>query len=127
MIPGNEALMKTSSLRRWCKPRTILVISNICESPARTLEVVSGIRATGARVFLVQLPGLSYSTRHPYLVLDWATRVDQASGDGTHQAVLWAEILSEVTVLKNVAIERVAALAESLGADQVVLTTPTIG
>src|SRR4051794_14646453 len=124
--------MKASYLRRWCKPRTILVISNLAENPAHTLEVVTGIRGTGARVFLVQLPGPAYTTpglgrNLPFLLSESRAIAEPRCGNGNRQAFLWAEILSEVTVLKNTPIKRIPALADSLGADLVVLTAPEIG
>lgn len=110
----------------------ILVISNRSENPAHTLEVVTRIRATGARVFLVQLPGPVKTTRgpacdFPFLVTDTRTASEEQSANGARQAFLWAEILSEVTVVKNTPIERIPALADSLGAELVVLTTPAVG
>src|SRR5437016_1268982 len=109
--------MKTSSLRRWCRPKTILVISNRSESPAYTLEVVSRIRATGARVFLVQLPAVTYSVQGhggnlPFLLANMQTTAVGEGVDGKRQAFLWAEILSEVTVLKNTPVERIPVLAD---------------
>jgi nucleotide-binding universal stress UspA family protein len=128
----HEVHMKTSFLRRWCRPKTILVISNRAESPAHTLEVVSRIRATGARIFLVQLPGVTYSMQGPgsnrlFLIPNSQATAAEQGVDGTRQAFLWAEILSEVTVLRNTPIERISVLADSLGAELVVLTTPTVG
>jgi nucleotide-binding universal stress UspA family protein len=86
----------------------------------------------GARVFLVQLPGVSYSmpgpgSDLPFLLANTQTMGAEQGVDGTRQAFLWAEILSEVTVLKNTPIERIPVLADSLGAELVVLTTPAIG
>jgi nucleotide-binding universal stress UspA family protein len=124
--------MAVNSLRRWCKPRMILVISNRSENPAHTLEVVTRLRATRAKLFLVQLPG-TVDTMHgpvhdlPSLVTDTPTTADGNSGYGARQAFLWAEILSEVTVVKNMPIERIPAFAESLAAELVVFTTPAVG
>jgi nucleotide-binding universal stress UspA family protein len=124
--------MKVNSLRRWCRPRMILVISNRSENPAHTLEVVTRIRATRAKVYLVQLPGPVNSMRgsvhdFPFLVTDTRTTAEEPSVNGTRQAFLWAEILSEVTIVKNTPIERIPALADSLGAELVVLTIPAVG
>jgi len=124
--------MNTRFLRRWCRPRTILAISNLAEYPAHTLEVVTRIRATGARVFLVQLPSQVKSARgfdrdSPFLLADARKCPEHYSVNRARQAVLWAEILSEVTIVKNTPIERIPGLAESLGAELVVLTTPAVG
>ena len=124
--------MTVNSLRRWCKPRMILVISNRSENPAHTLEVVTRLRATRAKVFLVQLPGPINTMRGPghdlpSLVTDAETTADGHLAYGTRQAFLWAEILSEVTVVKNTPIERIPAFADSLAVDLVVFTTPAVG
>jgi len=124
--------MTVNSLRRWCKPRMILVISNRSENPAHTLEVVTRLRATRAKIFLVQLPGPVNTMRGPVhdlpsLVTDTQTTSDGHSMYGTRQAFLWAEILSEVTVVKNTPIERIPAFANSLAAKVVVFTTPAVG
>ena len=106
--------MKANYLRRWCRPRMILVISNRSENPAHTLEVVTRIRATRAKVYLVQLPGPVNTMRgsvhdFPFLVTDTRTTAEEQSVNGARQAFLWAEILSEVTVVKNTPIERIPA------------------
>ena len=124
--------MKANSLRRWSHPRVILVISTLTESPVHTLRVVSGLRPTGARLFLVQLPAAAcamFPLRRviPFLLMAAPKSFEQQAGNGDGQAFLWAEILSEVTVLKNTPVDRILALVDSLGADQVVLTTPEIG
>jgi nucleotide-binding universal stress UspA family protein len=63
----------------------------------------------------------------PSLVTDTQTTADGHSLYGTRQAFLWAEILSEVTVVKNTPIERIPAFADSLAAELVVFTTPAVG
>ena len=124
--------MTINSLRRWCKPRMILVISNRSESPAHTLDVVTRLRGMQAKVFLVQLPGPVNTMRGPVhdlpsLVTDNQTTTEGQSVHGTRQAFLWSEILSEVTVVKNTPIERIPAFADSLGAELVVFTTHAVG
>ncbi len=110
----------------------ILVISNLSENPAHTLEVVTRMRATGARVFPVQLRGPVKNPRgtvcdFPFLVTNTLTAAQEQSVNGARQAFLWAEILSEVTIVKNTLIERIPALADSLGVELVVLTTSAVG
>jgi len=110
----------------------ILVISNRSENPAHTLEVVTRLRATQAKVFLVQLPGLVHTMRGPVhdlpsLVTDTEKTADGNSLYGARQAFLWAEILSEVTIVKNMPIERIPAFADSLAAELIAFTTPAIG
>jgi nucleotide-binding universal stress UspA family protein len=110
----------------------ILVISNFFENPAHTLEVVTRLRATRAKVFLVQLASPVNTIRGPVhdlpsMVTDSQTTANGHSNYGTRQAFLWAEILSEVTIVKNTPIERVPAFTDSLAAELVVLTTPAVG
>lgn len=123
--------MLTNSLRRWCRPKAIMVVSDFSESPAHTLRVIGGIRTTGAKVVLVQLPYPAYATwrlGHDLRpVTTPSTSAESSSTKAADQALLWAEILSEVTVLRSTPIERVPALADSLGAEMVVLTRPDIG
>lgn len=124
--------MKINSLRRWCHRKVILVISTLTESPAHTFQVVSGMRTTGARLFLVQLPAMALnlcpSGRYvPFLLAVAPKSFKLQSAHRSSQTLLWAEILSEVTVLKNTPVERIPALADSLAADLVVLTAPEIG
>lgn len=124
--------MNTNSLRRWSHPKVILVISTAAENPAHTLRVISGLRSTGARLFLVPLAAsthIMYSPDRntPFLLATAPTSFERSCGDGAGLANLWAEILSEVTVLKSMRLERVSALTDSLGIDMVVLTAPEIG
>jgi nucleotide-binding universal stress UspA family protein len=129
---AHEVSMTTNFLRRWSRPKVILIISTLTESPAHTLRVVSGLRTTGAKLFLVQLPAPSYGVAPPrpnipFLVTAPPSSAEQRSWNGAGQAFLWAEILSEVTVLRNMPVERMPALVDSLAADLVVLTAPEIG
>ena len=121
--------MKTNFLRRWSRPQAILIISTLTENPAHTLRVVSGLRTTGAKLFLVQLPGPSCSMAPPRRDMPFlvSAPAEQRSLYGAGQAFLWAEILSEVTVLRNMPVERMPALADSLAAELVVLTAPETG
>ena len=124
--------MKVNSLRRWSHPKVILVVSTLTESPAHTLRVVSGLRRTGARLFLAQLPVADHAIFPsgrgiPFLLMEVPKRFERQGGNGGAQAFLWAEILSEVTVLKDTPVEKIPALVDSLGADQVAVTTPEIG
>lgn len=124
--------MKTNSLRKWSHPTVVLVISTLTDSPAHTLRVISGLRSTAARLFLVQLPAatpITYPTDRgiPFLLGSAPKSFERGLGSGASQEFLWAGILSEVTVLKNTPVERIPALADSLGADLTVLTTPEIG
>lgn len=124
--------MNINSLRKWSRPKVVLVISTLTESPAHTLRVISGLRSTGARLFLVQLSAarhILYPTDRnvPFLLAAAPKSFDRGLDSGFSQEFLWAEILSEVTVLKNTPVERIPALADSLGADLAVLTTPEIG
>ncbi len=85
-----------------------------------------------AKVYLVQLPGPVNTMPgsvddFPFLVSDTRTTAEEPSVNGTRQEFLWAEILSEVTIVKNTPIERIPALAASLGAELVVLTMPAVG
>ena len=131
MVFESEVFMITHSLRRWSHPKAILVVSDLAESPAHTLRVISGIRTTGAKVFLVQLPYPAYATwrlgSDPHFVTPSAASVEYRSAKATDQAFLWAEILSEVTVLRNTPIERIPALTDSLGVDMIALTRAEIG
>lgn len=124
--------MNTNSLRRWSHPKVILAISTVSESPAHTLRVISGLRSTGARLFLVPLSVATHimypaDRNVPFLLAAAPRSFERSSADGAGPANLWAEILSEVTVLKNTPLERIPALADSLAVDLVVLTAPEIG
>ncbi len=124
--------MNTSLLRNWSRPKAILVISTLTESPAHTLRVVSSLRTSGARLFLVQLPvtvRVLYppDQRIPFLLPAAPTSFQRQARSKEGPAFLWAEILSEVTVLRNTPVERIPALVESLAADLVVLTEPETG
>jgi nucleotide-binding universal stress UspA family protein len=124
--------MNINSLRRWANPKAILAISTASENPAHTLRVISGLRSTGARLFLVPLtatmpimfPGERDSSFPGGAAFGSFKRL---SAEGAGHANLWAEILSEVTVVRNTPIERVPALADSLGVDLVVMTASEIG
>lgn len=124
--------MNINSLRRWSHPKVILAISTASERPAHILRVISGLRSTGARLFLVPLtaaPHIMYRADHnnPFLLSAAPRSFERSSADGAGQANLWAEILSEVTVLNNTPLERIPALADLLGVDLVVLTASEIG
>ena len=84
---AHEVFMKTNSLRRWSRPKVILIISMLTENPAHTLRVVSGLRTTAARLFLVQLPTTPYNIvpprrDAPFLVTAPPTRSEQQPGNG---------------------------------------------
>jgi nucleotide-binding universal stress UspA family protein len=127
--PSARTFMKTNSLRKWSRPKVILVVTTLTESPAHIFRVVSGLKRTGVRLFLVQLPVRAHkmcspNSSFPSLLSAAPRSFDRHAGNG---AFLWAEILSEVTVLKNIPIDRIPVFAESLGADWVVLTAPETG
>jgi nucleotide-binding universal stress UspA family protein len=131
IIRKMRSFMKINALRRWSRPKVVLIISTLTENPAHTLRVVNGFRNTAAKLFLVQLPTVSFTPMlpHPglpFLVGAHPQAAEERSFYGVGQAFLWAEILSEVTVLKNMPLQRMPALADSLGADLVVLTSPEI-
>src|SRR5438309_9986162 len=114
--------MKINSLRRWCRPKVILVISTLTESPAHTFQVVSGMKTTGARLFMVQLPAMAINRNPsggdvPFLLTAAPKSFELQSAHGSSQTFLWAEILSEATVLKNTPVERIPCLVDSLAAD----------
>jgi hypothetical protein len=115
--------MRTGSVRAWYRPKKILIVSDMSEHPARTLEVITKVQGTGARLFLVPLHKPTYG---PHLPFD-----DKQAGksplDDTHQALLWAEILSEATVLKSARLLQVPELAESVKADIVILVASSGG
>jgi nucleotide-binding universal stress UspA family protein len=121
--------MKSNSLRRWSRPKTILVVSDFSESPAHTLQVISAMRISGAKVVLVQLPFPAHAIWREGRELHGAppANVPYRFTKATDQAFLWAEILSEVTVMRNTPIERISSLADSLAAEMVVLTKADIG
>ena len=132
LIHNREVQMKPSSIRAWCRPKTALVLTGLSHYPAHTLNVVTRVRAMGAKIFLVQLPSstcaIGTGNRDlPFLVTSPGLPIEEQSANSRSQAFLWAEILSEATVLKDMPADRVAALAESLGADLVVMTTPDLG
>jgi nucleotide-binding universal stress UspA family protein len=121
--------MKTGSFRAWYRPRTILVVSDVSEHPAHTLQAITQLRATGARLFLLPLRKSNYETRGAegglsYLVFNHESNLAEPSPDHTRRALLWAEILSDATVLKSAPLEQVAAIAESIHADIVVVVSP---
>ncbi len=121
--------MKSHSFRAWYRPKTILVVSDMSEHPVRTLEVISKVQATGARVFLLPLQKSHDGIRNvergfPYLVFDNGSKSAMPLVDDTRRALLWAEILSESVVLKSARFEQVPELAKSISADIVVLVAP---
>jgi hypothetical protein len=87
----------------------------------------------GAKVFLAQLPDSMDGMQppdgyHPSLLAGNRRAIAPGGGaNGRSQAFLWAEILSEVTVLKDTPKERIPALIDCLAADMGVLTTPDMG
>jgi nucleotide-binding universal stress UspA family protein len=120
--------MKTHSFRGWYRPKTILVVSDLSEHPARTLQTIGKFRRAGAKLFLLSLqrPGYAMSgseTAGPSM-LNHGFRSQEPSPDDTRRAVLWAEILSEATILRNSRFEDVPQIAESIGADIVLLIAP---
>jgi nucleotide-binding universal stress UspA family protein len=120
--------MECKALQRWCSPLTILIVTDLSEAPARTLEVIRQAQATEAKILLVHViradlrgsPGRS----HSFLVPRFSQGGAQTSFDDMEHALLWADLLSNVVVLKSTPVEQIPALAESLKVDRVVLTTP---
>ncbi len=121
--------MKTHSFRAWYRPKKILIVSDMSEHPVRTLEVISKVQATGARLFLLPLQKPRDGVRttdgaFSCMVFDNESKSSPAHADDTRRALLWAEILSESVVLNSARFEQVPELAESIGADIVVLVAP---
>ncbi len=121
--------MKSHSFRAWYRPKTILIVSDMSEHPVRTLEVISKVQATGARLFLLPLHKPHDGIRNaesgfPYLVFDNGSKSPMPLADDTRRALLWAEILSESVVLQSERFEQVPELAKSISADIVVLVAP---
>lgn len=124
-----EVPMKTRSFRAWYRPKRILIVSDMSEHPVRTLEVISKVHATGARLFLLPLQkprdgvrNADGASSHP--TFDNGSKASTPHHDDARRALLWAEILSESVVLNSGLFEQVPELAESIGADIVVLVAP---
>jgi nucleotide-binding universal stress UspA family protein len=122
--------MKTGSVRAWCRPRKILIVSDMSEHPARTLEAITKFQGTGARVFLAPLQKPRYEVgiagrSLSHLALN-DKKAEEPSLENPHQH-LWSEILRETTVLNSARLLQVPELAESVGADIVILVAPDGG
>jgi nucleotide-binding universal stress UspA family protein len=120
--------MKTHSFRAWYRPKTILVVSDLSEHPARTLQIIGRFRRPGAKLFLVPLqrPAYAFGGRENVfsLILDPGFRPQEPPADDARLAVLWAEILSEATILRTSRFEQVPQIVESIAADIVLLIAP---
>lgn len=118
--------MECKALHRWCSPQTILIVTDFSEAPGRTLEVVRHAQVTEAKVLLVHVVRTdlreSAGRGHPFLVPKLAQRGTPTWSDDMRSALLWADLLSNVSVLKSTPPEEIPALAESLKVDRVVLT-----
>ena len=117
--------MECKFLHRWCGPQTILIVTDLSEPPARTLEVVRQAQATEAKILLVHVTRTDLrenaSRSHTFLVPNLAHGGAQTWSDETRRALLWADLLSNVVVLKSTSAEEIPALAQSLKVDRVVL------
>jgi nucleotide-binding universal stress UspA family protein len=119
--------MKTHSFRGWYRPKTILVVSDMSVHPARTLQTIGKFRRTGAKLFLLSLqrPAYALSTESGFpLILNHGFRSQEPPAEDTRRALLWAEILSEATILRNCHFEQVPQIADSIDADIVLLVAP---
>jgi nucleotide-binding universal stress UspA family protein len=118
--------MESKALRRWCSPQTILIVTDLSEAPARTLEAVRQAQATEAKILLVHVIRTdlreSAGRCHSFLVPNFARNGLQTGSDEMRRALLWADLLSNVVVLKSKSADEIPALAESLKVDRVVLT-----
>ena len=123
--------MRTSSFRAWYRPRKILIVSDISEHPARTLEAITMFQRAGARLFLVPLQKPSYGVGIAGHGLSNLAFNDKKTGEppleNARQPLLWAKTLSETTVLNSARLLQVPELAESVGADIVILVAPDSG
>jgi nucleotide-binding universal stress UspA family protein len=101
------------------------------EHPARTLEALTKLQGTGARLVLVPLQKPSYGAGIADRGLSHLAFNDKKAEkpplSNTRQAHLWAETLSETTVLNSARLLQVPQMAESVGADIVVLVAPDSG
>jgi len=121
--------MKTGSFRAWYRPKTILIVSDVSEHPAHTLQAITQLRATGARLFLLPLRRSGSERRSAEVGLsclgfDHGSTVAEPSPDDTRRALLWAEILSDASILKSARLEQVPAITDSIHADIVVVVNP---
>jgi nucleotide-binding universal stress UspA family protein len=117
--------MEIKALHRWCSPQTILIVTDLSETPARTLEVIRQAQATESKILLVHVTRTDFreSASHSYsfLVPKFVRSRLQTGSDEMRRAILWADLLSNVFVLKTTSAEEIPALAQSLKVDRVVL------
>src|ERR1700751_2712506 len=82
-----EVHMKTRSFRAWYRPKRILIVSDMSEHPVRTLEVISKVQATGAKLFLLPLQkpprGGVRNAEFPYLIFDKGSKSRAPDPDDT--------------------------------------------
>ncbi len=117
--------MECKALRGWCSPQTILIVTDLSEAPARTLEVVRQVQATEAKILLVQVIRTdlreSAGRSHPFLLPRFERNKVRTESDDWQHALRWASLLTNVVVLKSTSAEQIPALAQSLKVDRVVL------
>jgi nucleotide-binding universal stress UspA family protein len=123
--------MRPGSFRAWYRPRKILIVSDMSEHPDRTLEAITKVRGTGARLFLLPLQKPRYGVGTAGRGLSHLAFNDRKTVEplleNTRQHRLCAEILSQTTVLNSARLLQVPELAESVGADIIILVAPDSG
>jgi nucleotide-binding universal stress UspA family protein len=118
--------MECKALRRWCSPQRILIVTDMSEAPGRTLALIRQAQATEARVLVVHVIQThlqeSAGRSCPFLLPRFTQNGARTWSDDMQRALLWADSLSNVSVLKSAPPAEIPALAESLKVDRVVLT-----
>lgn len=118
--------MSEKVFRRWCSPRTVLVVMRPFDDPAQVLHSIRHAEQSGAKVMLVRVcgeqPCAESGHQSPQPVPPWIAEVDAARKLSSGHTSMWAEIVSRAFILNNVSVPEVPSLLQSLKVDRVVVS-----
>lgn len=115
--------MSVKAFRRWCSPRTVLVIMRPSDDPAQVLFSIRHAEQPGAKILLAQIidDGSSEPDDKRRAVQPWIADVDAGCAD-TGRTIMWAEVVSRAFVLNNLSVSEIPSLVRSFQVDRIVVS-----
>jgi hypothetical protein len=126
--PNDGDVMSGKDVRRWCSPRTILVVMRASDDPAQVLWAMRQAEMTpSAKVVLAQLraesqPGLS-STVRLHVVPPWTPGANPFPLADSGRSLMWNEIVRRAFVLRGISVHEIPGIVQAFKIDRVIATS----
>ncbi|HKF46675.1 MAG TPA: universal stress protein [Terracidiphilus sp.] len=117
--------MSDKLLRRWCSPKTILVVMRPSDDPAQVLSAIQYAEMSGAKMLLVQLsagympPGSGETSER---ICSPRGPIHESPQSDVGRTLLSAEVLKRAFVLKEVRVQQLPTVVRTFNIDWVAVT-----